>query len=153
MAEISVCRGECFAHLASPGGRSLRVSPEPCLPPSPPHLLLCLPLHPWCPVKTDLPLAHERNVLILRQGALSTVTACANAGPSDHKHLSSQSAPRDSCGLSRPQGGHRHCGKLQFAERLSSGRCHFWLFTIFHRSSQHPRLPCGQTNSRFVQCW
>ena len=107
MPEISVRRGEFFAHLASPGGRSwgrcpppaLRVSPEPRLFPSPPHLLLRLLLHPWRPVKTDLPLAHERHVLILRQGALSAVTACANAGPSDHKHLSSQSTPRDSCGL------------------------------------------------------
>ena len=107
MPEISVRRGEFFAHLASPGGRSwgwcpppaLRVSPEPRLLPSPPHLLLRLLLHPWRPVKTDLPLAHERHVLILRQGALSAVTACANAGPSDHKHLSSQSTPRDSCGL------------------------------------------------------
>lgn len=77
MAEISVHRGECLAHLPTPSGRSwggapslaLRVSPEPRLPPPPPHLGLSILLHPQCPLKTDLPLAHEPHVLVLRQSS------------------------------------------------------------------------------------
>ena len=77
MAEISVHRGECLAHLPIPSGRSwgsapslaLRVNPEPRLPPPPPHLGLCVLLHPWCPVKIDLPVAHEPHVLVLRQSS------------------------------------------------------------------------------------
>lgn len=77
MAEISVHRGECLAHLPIPSGRSwggapslaLRVSLEPRLPLPPPHLGLCVLLHPRCPMKTDLPLAHEPHVLVLRQSS------------------------------------------------------------------------------------
>ena len=143
---ISVHLGERLAHLSNSGGRSwggapslaLRVSPEPCLPPPPPHLGLCL-FHPWCPVKTDLPLAREPHVLVLRQSSQwrDWMCRCWSLRPQ---------APilRESC-------GYQHCGKLPSAESVSSGCWRFWLFVSLHCFTQHPRIPFGQ--DPVVRCW
>lgn len=146
MVKISVCRGEHLAHLTQVQAHgavlgavpspALRVSPQPSCPPLWPHLLLCILLHPWCPMKvSDQPLAQKP----------VSSEKCSNQMHKCWSFPFQDIFIECSWAQLQPHSQPQALWETPTAERVSGGRCFSKLFTTLHCSSLHPRLPCGQT--------